>query len=430
MDTAIAPPTALQIQLRDGILAAKSGNKARARELLDQVTEQDPNNEVAWLWSASVQDDPRISYDCLARVLELNPANEGARKGIKHIRVRAGVAFAKGGNLTQARKVLTDALKEEPNNELALLWLAGLTNSPTQAIAMLERVLQINPHNENAKAGLARLRKAMPQPPQAWACPYCLQPQPGKPNRCPSCSAVVDLDMIDGLLDNPDADEKKIGQGLRRLLTENDPAQAATNSLYLGLGFLNLGRLAEGLPHLRDAHRLASEKGNKPALQLLIQRVQQLLRQQAEEERDAARKFILVVDDSPTIRKVVAATLDGTGHRVVTAADATEAIETLRKEAAPDLIFLDINMPGMDGYQLCKLLRQTAATAKVPIIMLSGRDGFFSKIRGRFAGSTDYITKPFKATDLLRAVAKYCGVLPALEEVADDALPELQAVGQ
>jgi twitching motility two-component system response regulator PilG len=69
-------------------------------------------------------------------------------------------------------------------------------------------------------------------------------------------------------------------------------------------------------------------------------------------------------------------------------------------------------MPGMDGYQLCRLLRQNADTTNIPIILLSGKDGFFSKVRGRMAGSTEYITKPFQPEGLLRVVERYC----ALEE--------------
>jgi twitching motility two-component system response regulator PilG len=131
-------------------------------------------------------------------------------------------------------------------------------------------------------------------------------------------------------------------------------------------------------------------------------------REKAEQER-ARQPVVLVVDDSPTIRKLVAMTMEKNGYQVVVAADGYEAVDRIRDRGVPALILLDITMPGMDGYQLCKLLRQNRDTAKVPIVMLSGKDGFFSKIRGRMAGSTEYITKPFQPETLVKVVAKYCG---------------------
>src|SRR5205085_9209348 len=115
----------------------------------------------------------------------------------------------------------------------------------------------------------------------------------------------------------------------------------------------------------------------------------------AQQRGRGRRKTILVVDDSPTIRKLVTLTVERRGYATRTAGTGFEAIDVIRDHGVPDLILLDITMPGMDGYQLCKLLRQNADTTNIPIIMLSGRDGFFSKVRGRMAGSTEYVTKPF-----------------------------------
>jgi twitching motility two-component system response regulator PilG len=72
------------------------------------------------------------------------------------------------------------------------------------------------------------------------------------------------------------------------------------------------------------------------------------------------------------------------------------------------LILLDITMPRLDGYQVCKLVRGNAATKNVPVVMISGKDGFFDKVRGRMAGSTAYITKPFGPETLIKTVETYC----------------------
>ncbi len=115
---------------------------------------------------------------------------------------------------------------------------------------------------------------------------------------------------------------------------------------------------------------------------------------------------ILVVDDSATVRKLISSKLEKSGHEVQCAIDGIEALEKIN-EVVPDLILLDINMPRMDGYQVCKLIRNNEATKDVPVVMISGKDGFFDKVRGRMAGTTGYITKPFGPETLMKTVETY-----------------------
>ncbi len=118
------------------------------------------------------------------------------------------------------------------------------------------------------------------------------------------------------------------------------------------------------------------------------------------------RQRILVVDDSATVRKLVSGKLEKCGHEVVCAIDGVDALEKINA-LVPDLILLDITMPRMDGYQVCKLIRNNEATKDVPIVMISGKDGFFDKVRGRMAGTTGYITKPFGPETLMKTVEAY-----------------------
>jgi CheY-like chemotaxis protein len=126
---------------------------------------------------------------------------------------------------------------------------------------------------------------------------------------------------------------------------------------------------------------------------------------------DTLRGTILAVDDSPTIRKLVSMTMEGQGYRVVVAADGIEALAIL-KEEQPDLILCDVAMPKLDGYQLCKIIKSSTDTKHVPVVMLSGKDGLFDKVRGKMAGCASYITKPFEPDLLISEVRKY--VKPAL----------------
>jgi twitching motility two-component system response regulator PilG len=115
---------------------------------------------------------------------------------------------------------------------------------------------------------------------------------------------------------------------------------------------------------------------------------------------------VLVVDDSNTIRRSAEIFLRQGGHDVVLAEDGFDALAKVN-DTAPDLIFCDILMPRLDGYQTCAIIKRNARFAAVPIIMLSSKDGVFDKARGRMVGSEDYLTKPFTKEQLLRAVAQY-----------------------
>ena len=115
---------------------------------------------------------------------------------------------------------------------------------------------------------------------------------------------------------------------------------------------------------------------------------------------------ILVVDDSPTICRLVATTLEKRGYQVHAATDGMDALAKIN-ECSPDLIFLDITMPRLDGYQLCKIIKSNADLKQTPIVMLSGKDGLLDKVKGRMAGASDYITKPFKPNTLIQTVAKH-----------------------
>jgi CheY-like chemotaxis protein len=127
-----------------------------------------------------------------------------------------------------------------------------------------------------------------------------------------------------------------------------------------------------------------------------------------EGKEQGCRQTILVVDDSPTIQKIVAITLERKGYQVIAAANAMQAMAKLN-EVVPTLIFLDIGLPHVDGYQVCKIIKANDLTKNIPVVMLSGKDGFFDKVRGRIAGATGYIAKPFGPSTLIEAVEKFGG---------------------
>lgn len=125
------------------------------------------------------------------------------------------------------------------------------------------------------------------------------------------------------------------------------------------------------------------------------------------------RPRVLVIDDSPTIRRSAEIVLERAGIEVDLAEDGFAALSRI-SDMRPDLILLDVVMPRLDGYQTCSLLRRNAAFASVPVVMLSGRDSVFDRVRGRLAGSDLYLTKPFTPEALLAAVHAH---LPAEQAI-------------
>jgi twitching motility two-component system response regulator PilG len=115
---------------------------------------------------------------------------------------------------------------------------------------------------------------------------------------------------------------------------------------------------------------------------------------------------VLVIDDSNTIRRSAEIFLRQGGHEVVLAEDGFDALAKVN-DHAPELIFCDILMPRLDGYQTCAIIKRNPRFAHVPVIMLSSKDGLFDKARGRMVGSEDYLTKPFTKEQLLKAVESF-----------------------
>ncbi len=115
---------------------------------------------------------------------------------------------------------------------------------------------------------------------------------------------------------------------------------------------------------------------------------------------------VMVIDDSKTIRRTAESLLKNAGCEVLTATDGFEALAMIA-DNHPDVIFVDIMMPRLDGYQTCALIKNNAEFKHTPVIMLSSKDGLFDRARGRIVGSEQYLTKPFTKNELLDAIKEY-----------------------
>lgn len=112
---------------------------------------------------------------------------------------------------------------------------------------------------------------------------------------------------------------------------------------------------------------------------------------------------VMVIDDSKTIRRTAETLLTKAGCEVITATDGFDALAKIA-DTRPDIIFVDIMMPRLDGYQTCALIKNNSEFKNTPVIMLSSKDGLFDKAKGRIVGSDQYLTKPFSKTELLNSI--------------------------
>ena len=115
---------------------------------------------------------------------------------------------------------------------------------------------------------------------------------------------------------------------------------------------------------------------------------------------------VMVVDDSKTIRRTAETLLKKAGCEVITAIDGFDALAKI-VDGKPDIIFVDIMMPRLDGYQACALIKNNVHYKSTPVIMLSSKDGLFDKAKGRTVGSDQYLTKPFSKEELLGAISQH-----------------------
>lgn len=240
------------------------------------------------------------------------------------------------------------------------------------------------------------------------ACSYCAAAIERQAFSCDNCHAVLSLSDIESLLANNSVNFDTIQQSVAKMEAEWNARDFSSEELKtLGIGQFNLKNFELGFAYIQEASRLEPNDvilaGQINALAI---RLGEIKRQDEINEAMPKGKTILVVDDSATVRKLISSKLEKSGHQVICAVDGVEAMATI-ETMVPDLVLLDIAMPRMDGYQVCKLIRANDAAKNVPVVMISGKDGFFDKVRGRMAGTTGYITKPFGPETLMKALETY-----------------------
>ena len=339
--------------LEKGIAAAKAGNKLLARLHLLEAAERHPQEIICWLWLAWASDSPEDAISALRKALGIDPNHELAN---------AGMAWARGmGQLTAPSE----------------------TGSTTAAPSELAKASPTG--SASTRAGATPPRLTPPSSPYVVVPPVAAKPwEFGTTDSGVSGSRGIPAVSPGSSASSP---------SLRPLTPPGSSVNPAVGS----------GSFPPVAAHAANGHGLG---GDSRAAATSV------APPESGEVEAARRATILVVDDSQTVRKLVSITLKGRGYDVLEATDGIAALDVISNRK-PDLILLDITMPRLDGYKLCKIIKGHDETRHIPVIMLSGKDGFFDKARGKFVGCTSYITKPFEPGALIQEVERHTPVTVA-----------------
>ena len=423
-----------QLLLADAHRVAAAGKRIEARALAAEATRLTPEGSAAWLALASLTLDPLERVDALRRAIALTPEEPNLRIRLRQALLVRGVNAST--DCIEARACFREALDLDPNDPRLWLILAKMADSPAEAADALREVLRLVPTHAVGRAALRdalvaeaeelgnaervdeaceRWREAIALTGgdvESWLGLAAITPDQAEAGRAVEAAYAQS------------PDDPRAAAAMERLHSRIDPERAvpptdafarfAIDSGTVSLDAIDGDDPFAALDSSLDAFAARAETApaeQKPAAAPVAAAtsVAPPAPQAAVAPVAAApsRRTVMVVDDSPTIRKILGLTLERAGYAVVAEPDGESALARLA-QTTPDLVLLDIAMPNLDGYEVCKQIKQNPQTANVPVVMLSGKGALFDKVKGHMAGAVEYLTKPFETPAVLAVVTNYC----------------------
>lgn len=337
-----------------------------------------------------------------------------------------GIRFAEGNHFKKAHALISIYLKSNPKSSKAWLWYSRCLGSIKAIASALDNCSRLMPNNNQILEEVDKVQQAgrCVKDTVVRRCPFCWAPLNRDARYCHYCKARL---SISAALDEKTLEEVN-SKYLIDAVTRYTDVVARENNVkavyYLCLANCNLNKAEEALDLLNETSRTNPDnKFLSDQLNVVIKHLatqlntyeQTTVQPREVRSKSAAktgsgdsRKKILVVEDSPTTRKVVVLTLKQKGYILVEAKDGLEALSRINEER-PDLVLLDIVLPKMDGYRILSIIKKTPELKDTPVILLTSKDGLINKVKGRLAGSTAYLTKPFEPRELIETVRKYIG---------------------
>lgn len=323
-----------------------------------------------------------------------------------------------------AEQLLCQILMSHEDNFKGWFWLSRVLTNMTAIEIALKKALHLNPRSLDLADDVRKFtlaRKAV-NGDFVLRCPFCWTPTEEQNVECSYCKShffiTPDFFKLVGKAKTEILD-KAIERFCNVLQQEPDSQQNVYLRFYLAMAYLNRKYYQEGFDQFSEIAKTASEN-NALLMQnrilkdymnsigmaaATIDHLEQPTGNMSGAMVDSQQK-ILIVEDSMVTRKVIARTLMASGYGVFEAKNAHEALMNL-EERNPDLVLLDIILPGKDGYEILAEIRKKPMFEKLPVIMLTSRDSLFDKLKGKVSDANEYLTKPFQPDQLLMIVRKY-----------------------
>jgi twitching motility two-component system response regulator PilG len=416
--------------LREGIEAAQAGNRLIARMRLEKSAELDPANPDCWVWLAWTSESPKSALFALKHAASCDANHVAANHGLAWLKSLCDYRLPNSADTTEGKDTkpyLYRVTEESDESEAASdATAAGEHDAETDSeldseivgfpyrplpIPDVSHEVDTSPRDEFSIFGGEE-----PEFERPFECEQKLEDEPVF-----SFGANVPTESVDRSDDDSGSYVADLINSVKAIQGEFDYLRTdATPSIATdeAVPIQPINDLPTGAEIPSDeVQSRADETANEP-LPVFTPveeppatisgefRQDNFDHESDYESAEEPRPTILAVDDSPTVRKLIAITLEKHGYQVITAEDGMAALNYLTTNP-PHLVLTDINMPRLDGYQLCKLIKKHDKTKHIPVIMLSGKDGVFDRLRGRLVGCDDYITKPFESADIVQKVSAH-----------------------
>jgi twitching motility two-component system response regulator PilG len=333
------------------------------------------------------------------------------------------VNLAEERKLKKAGQILMSMIKDTPRNFKSWFWISRIAGSMRVIQVALRNAYKLAPKNPEVIEEIRKFNLALKHAGKSDVrrCPFCWSPVKKTAMQCHYCKAhlMIHRRLFETSTRNVKTDI--LEDAVERYTKVVKRGRNVICSYYLSLAHLNLEHWEDALNQLYKTVKLQTRKEYfSDQLKLLLKHMasaevvsEKIVFSPAENPGGSEiyrplekRKKILVVEDSSTTRKVISVTLDQHGYETIEARDGLEALSRLNEET-PDLILLDIVLPKMDGYKILSIVKCNQEFEKIPVIMLTSKNGFINKVKSRVAGSVAHLTKPFDPADLIKTVKKF-----------------------
>ncbi|NOQ34600.1 MAG: response regulator [Methylococcaceae bacterium] len=335
--------------------------------------------------------------------------------------IAKAIGLTEGCDSARAENILTDVLKDYDQDFKGWLWLSRVLTNMTAIEIALKKAAHIHSKNADLAEDVRKFSQARKtiRTDFVLRCPFCWMPIAEKDSECTHCKSSFFIDpsffKTVGKAKFEILD-KAIERYSNVLQKDEGKEKHIYLRFYLAMAYLNRKYFQEGSDQLNEIARLGPQNHALITQGRILRdymNAEGLNSGTVEESLNAnlvdgseKNARILIVEDSLVTRKVIARTLMANGYEIFEAKNAFEALTGL-EEKKPQLILLDIILPGKDGYEILEEIRQKPSFKKTPVIMLTSRDGLFDKLKGKVSDANEYLTKPFQPDELLTVVRKY-----------------------